>query len=81
MDRENHDRVVRAYWDIVSRVQSDPEYVRLRTELADLEPEYEAILAALSEEERITIDRTITLRETMNRRMLEFACGGFVHLK
>ena len=74
MDAATHERIVKAYWDLWEQVQSDPEYSWLRSELEAMEPRYEAILASLSEEDRLTLDRYITLRENLNRRMLEFAC-------
>ena len=74
MEQNKHDMMVKAYWDLWEQVQSDPEYSWLRSELEAMEPRYEAILASLSEEDRLTLDRYITLRENLNRRMLEFAC-------
>ena len=81
MDSVKHDQISKTYWELWNRVQSDPEYVLLRTELEKWEAQYETALEPLSEEARTVIETYITLRETMNRRMLEFACGGFVHLK
>ena len=74
MDAAQHDRIVKRYWDLWEQVQSDPEYAWLRSELEAMEQQYEAILASLSEEDRLNLDRYITLRENLNRRMLEFAC-------
>ena len=74
MDAATHERIVKAYWDLWEQVQSDPEYSWLRSELEAMEPRYEAILASLPEEDRLTLDHYITLRENLNRRMLEFAC-------
>ncbi len=78
MEDINHDLLCKTYWDLWERVQNDPEYARLRSELESMEPQYEAILASLPEPDRFTLDRYITLRETMNRRMLEYACGELV---
>ena len=75
MDATNHDRIVKAYWDIWERAQSDPEYAGMLEELNELEPLYVSILGALTREQRDLIDRVVTLRESMNRRMLEYACG------
>ena len=69
-----HDRLCERYWKLWERVQRDPEYARLKEALEAMEPEYAAILAALPEEAQSTLDRYITLRENMGRRMLEFAC-------
>ena len=46
-------------------------------ELNELEPLYVSILGALTREQRDLIDRIVTLRESMNRRMLEYACEAF----
>lgn len=70
----NHEKLCKDYWDLMQRVQADPEYLCLRQQLAELEPQYEAILASLSEEDRLILDRYIVVRESMGRRMLEFAC-------
>ena len=72
MNDFGHDELCGRYWDLRGRVQADPEYARLRDMLEALEPEYEAILHALPEEDRLTLDRYITLRENMGRRMAEF---------
>ena len=77
MDTTNHDRIVKAYWDIWERAQSDPEYAGMLEELNELEPLYVSILGALTREQRDLIDRIVTLRECMNRRMLEYACEAF----
>ena len=77
MDTTNHDRIVKAYWDIWERAQSDPEYAGMLEELNELEPLYVSILGALTREQRDLIDRIVTLRESMNRRMLEYACEAF----
>lgn len=69
-----HERLCKRYWKLWDRVQTDPEYARLKEALEALEPEYAAILASLPEQERSTLDRYITIRENMGRRMLEFAC-------
>ena len=74
LDEATHDRIVKRYWDLWEQVQTDPEYAWLRSELEAMEQQYEAILASLSEKDRLTLDRYITLRENLNRRMLEFAC-------
>ena len=78
MDTTNHDRIVKAYWDIWEQVQSDPEYAGMLEELNELEPLYISILGALTREQRDLIDRIVTLRESMNRRMLEYACAAMM---
>ena len=78
MENYDHDRIVKAYWDIWERAQSDPEYAGMLEELKELEPLYVSILGALTPEQRDLIDRIVTLRESMNRRMLEFSCEAFV---
>ena len=78
MERIDHDRIVKVYWDLWAQVQSDPEYARLCAELEGMAPQYEAILSALPEPDRAALDRYITLRESMNRRMLEISCEGLV---
>lgn len=78
MESINHDRIIKRYWDLWAQVQSDPEYARLRSELEAMEPRYEAILSTLPEPDRAALDRYITLRESMNRRMLEISCEGLV---
>ena len=77
MEQNKHDMIVNAYWDIWERAQSDPEYACMLEELNELEPLYVSILGALTREQRDLIDRIVTLRETMNRRMLEYACEDF----
>lgn len=74
MESIDHDRIVKRYWDLWEQVQADPEYSRLRAELTAVEPRYEAILAALPEQDRAVLDRYVTIRENLNRRTLEFAC-------
>lgn len=73
MESIDHDRIIKRYWDLWAQVQSDPEYARLRSELEGMAPQYEAILSALPEPDRAALDRYITLRESMNRRMLEIS--------
>ena len=77
MEQNKHDMIVKAYWDIWERAQSDPEYACMLEELNELESLYVSILGALTPEQRDLIDRVVTLRESMNRRMLEFACEAF----
>ena len=77
MEQNKHDMIVKAYWDIWERAQSDPEYAGMLEELNELEPLYVSILGALTREQRDLIDRIGTLRESMNRRMLEYACEAF----
>ena len=77
MEQNKHDMIVKAYWDIWERAQSDPEYAGMLEELNELEPLYVSILGALTREQRDLIDRIVTLRESMNRRMLEYACEDF----
>ena len=74
MESIDHDRIVKRYWDLWEQVQADPEYSRLRAELTAMEPEYEAILAALPEQDRAVLDRYVTLRENLNCRMIEWVC-------
>ena len=73
MNYTEHDRLCQNYWGLREQVRTDPEYASLTRALEELEPQYEAILAALSEEDRLTLDRYITLRENRNLRMLEYA--------
>ena len=73
MNYTDHDRLCQNYWDLREQVRSDPEYASLTRELEELEPQYEAILLSLPEEDRLTLDRYITLRENRNLRMLEYA--------
>ena len=37
MDQKKHDNICKAYWELQDRVQSDPEYARLRSRLEALE--------------------------------------------
>ena len=67
-----HDRLCERYWKRWERVQGDPEYARLKEALEKMEPEYAAILASLPEEAQSTLDRYITIRENMGRRLAEF---------
>ena len=73
MNYTDHDRLCQNYWDLREQVRTDPEYTSLTRALEDMEPQYEAILAALSAEDRLTLDRYISLRENRNLRMLEYA--------
>ena len=73
MNYTDYDRLCQNYWDHREQVRTDPEYASLTRALEELEPRYEAILAALSEEDRLTLDRYISLRENRNLRMLEYA--------
>ena len=68
-----HDELCRQYWDLRERVRSDPEYARLTRELNELEPQYETVLSALPEEDRLTIERYLLLRENRNLRLAEYA--------
>ena len=73
MNYTDHDRLCQDYWDLREQVRSDPEYASLTRALEELEPQYEAILLSLPEEDRLTLDRYISLRENRNLRMLEYA--------
>ena len=73
MNYTDHDRLCQNYWDLREQVRSDLEYASLTRALEDMEPQYKAILDSLSEEDRLTLDRYITLRENRNLRMLEYA--------
>ena len=73
MNYTEHDRLCQDYWDLREQVRSDPEYASLTRALEDMEPQYEAILLSLPEEDRLTLDRYISLRENRNLRMLEYA--------
>ena len=73
MNYTEHDRLCQNYWDLREQVRTDPEYVSLTRALEDMEPQYKAILDSLSEEDRLTLDRYISLRENRNLRMLEYA--------
>lgn len=67
-----HEEFCRRYWDLRERVRSDPEYARLTRELNELEPQYETVLSALPEEDRLTIERYLLLRENRNLRLAEY---------
>ena len=73
MNYTDHDRLCQNYWDLREQVRTDPEYASLTRALEDMEPQYKAILDSLSEEDRLTLDRYISLRENRNLRMLEYA--------
>ena len=73
MNYTDHHRLCQNYWDLREQVRSDPEYASLTRALEDMEPQYKAILDSLSEEDRLTLDRYISLRENRNLRMLEYA--------
>ena len=73
MNYTDYDRLCQNYWDLREQVVSDPEYASLTRALEDMEPQYKAILDSLSEEDRLTLDRYISLRENRNLRMLEYA--------
>ena len=68
-----HEELCRRYWDLRDRVRSDPEYARLTRELEEMESRYEAVLSSLHEEDRLTIERYLLLRENRNLRMAEYA--------
>ena len=74
MNQSKHEKLCKTYWDLMDRVRTDPEYACMLKELNELEPLYESVLGMLSRERRDLIDRYVTLRETMGRRMLECAC-------
>ena len=73
MNYTEHDRLCQNYWNLREQVRTDPEYASLTRALEDMEPQYEAILLSLPEEDRLTLDRYISLRENRNLRMLEYA--------
>ena len=73
MHYTDYDRLCQNYWDLREQVRTDPEYTSLTRALEDMEPQYKAILDSLSEEDRLTLDRYISLRENRNLRMLEYA--------
>ena len=73
MNYTEHDRLCQNYWDLREQVRSDLEYASLTRALEDMEPQYEAVLLSLPEEDRLTLDRYISLRENRNLRMLEYA--------
>ena len=77
MDAAQHEHIVKRYWDLWEQVQTDPEYACMLEELNELEPLYVSVLGALTWEQRDLIDRIVTLRECMNRRMLEYACTEY----
>ena len=81
MNRETHDRIVGLYWDIRERAQDDPEYIRLRQIMEELEEKYEAAVSNLPTEQREAVELYIAGRESMERRLLEIACTEVVHLK
>ena len=68
-----HEEFCRRYWDLRDRVRSDPEYARLTRELEEMESRYEEALSSLHEEDRLTIERYLLLRENRNLRMAEYA--------
>ena len=74
MEQKEQEKLCETYWDIWESCQTDPEYARLLAELKELEPLYEGILGSLSRDCREVLDDYLTLREHMNRRMLEYAC-------
>ena len=78
MEYMDHNHLCKTYWDLWNRVQTDPEYACMLEELNELEPLYESVLGALTREQRDLIDRIVTLRENMGRRMLEYACEEFL---
>ena len=67
-----HEEFCRRYWDLRERVRSDPEYAHLTRELEALDSQYEAALSALPEEDRLTIERYLLLRENRNLRLAEY---------
>ena len=73
MNYTDHDRLCQNYSDLREQVRTDPEYASLTRALEDMEPQYKAILDSLSEEDRLTLDRYISLRENRNLWMLEYA--------
>lgn len=75
MDMNKHDKICEAYWKLHGQVQADPEYARMLQELEELTPRYEDVLKTLPEETQTVIERYILIRESMNSRMLEYACG------
>ena len=81
MDRETHDQMVGLYWDIRARAEADEEDIRLRQITEELEEKYEAAVSGLPAEQRVAVELYIAGQESMGRRMLEIACGEFVHLK
>ena len=75
---DKHDEICRAYWDIRDRVRQDPEYARMQEALEELTPMYEALLKKLPAMDRELLERYILLRESLNSRTLEWACGRFL---
>ena len=75
MDRETHDRMVGLYWDILKLAEADPEYVRLRQVMEELEARYTALAGQMPGPSREAIELYIASREALNRRLLEVACG------
>lgn len=75
MKSYNDKKVCKTYWDIRERCQRDPEYAALEEILAELEPQYQAVLGTLPPDAQALLDAYIRCRETMGRRMLEFACA------
>ena len=67
-----HEELCRRYWDLRERVRSDAEYARLTRELEEMESRYEAVLSSLQEEDRLTIERYLLLRENRNLRLAEY---------
>jgi hypothetical protein len=67
-----HEEFCRRYWDLRERVRSDPEYARLTRELEEMESRYEEVLSSLHEEDRLTIERYLLLRENRNLRLAEY---------
>ena len=67
-----HEELCRRYWDLRDRVRSDPEYARLTRELEEMESRYEEVLSSLHEEDRLTIERYLLLRENRNLRLAEY---------
>ena len=68
-----HEELCKRYWDLRERVRSDPEYACLTRELEDMESQYGTVLSSLHEEDRLTIERYLLLRENRNLRMAECA--------
>ena len=62
------------YWQIWNRTQSDPEYARMFTEMAELELQYERVMEKLPHETQDVIRDYVSQCEDMSRRMLECAC-------
>ena len=77
MKQKEQERTAAVYWELWRSCQTDPEYARLLAELEALEPVYQGIFSTLPRESQEVLDRYITLREHMGRRMLEYACQHF----